>query len=124
MNRIPFVVLDKIETEPPCDNKTLALMNFQKVIDDVKNGKEMVLDVDHAHAILNSECKYIYVDMDSACNTNASRAVAGTFRVQTRGQGIAQCGSVEYEKVFSMWESHYDQINQSIILPRELRINK
>ena len=68
LDHIPFVVLKKIQTEPPCNDQARAAANFGRMIEDFRRRtRPMVVDVDHEVSILNSQCQYTFIDFDSVC---------------------------------------------------------
>ena len=73
IDHIPFVVLKKIQTEPPCSDHQRAVHNFGSMLDDFRRrGRPMIVDYDHELSVLNSECQYTFVDFDNACYNHAS----------------------------------------------------
>ena len=68
LDHIPFVVLKKIQTKPPCNDQAAAAANFGRMVEDFRrHTRPMIVDVDHELSILNSQCQYTFIDFDSAC---------------------------------------------------------
>jgi len=119
---IPFLVLQRVQTSPPCRDRIAALRSITAMADRFsRNESAMTVDFDHELAVLSSTCAFVYLDFDAFCYDSTANhiPVYSPFPLLSDRAPIRRCAGSLKAHVLRNWRKDIFKISQGF-LPQSL----